>query len=394
MTVADRTPDLVRGFSKTVTEDPDILHGRLRRECPVALQADAVTGQTAWLLTRYEDIVEAASNPELFGQGIRWPGQRRPPLESDPPEHRPFRALMQPFFMPASLAALEPVSRGIATRLLEPLLEAGGGDFAHDFARPLPPQVLLARMGQPLTDWLEIKDACEAAYLQDATDPADLARYHASNDFLWDYSRDAVADRKTTPRDPKADMIAAMLVGRIDDVPVDEDLIVGAVRLILAAGHDSTTSALGICLRYLAENGEAQSGLRAEPAGIPAAIEEILRLQSPVIQMMRTVRADTTLGGRDLSTGDRVQLVFASGNRDEAAFDDAQNAALDRKPNRHLAFGVGPHVCIGNGLARQEIKVALEELLARTLRFSLSAEPVREFWHPYGAVSLPLRLEL
>lgn len=393
MTV-DRTPDLVRGFSKTVTEDPDILHGRLRRECPVALQADATTGQTAWLLTRYEDIVEAASNPELFGQGVRWPGQRRPPLESDPPEHRPFRALMQPFFMPASLAALEPVSRGIATRLLEPLLAAGGGDFAHDFARPLPPQVLLARMGQPLTDWLEIKDACEAAYLQDASDPADLARYHASNDFLWDYSRAAVADRQTTPRDPKTDMIAAMLVGRIDDAPVDEDLIVGAVRLILAAGHDSTTSALGICLRYLAENEDAQNELREKPAGIPAAIEEILRLQSPVIQMMRTVRADTTLGGRELCAGDRVQLVFASGNRDEAAFDDAQTAALDRKPNRHLAFGVGPHVCIGNGLARQEIKVALEELLAHTRRFSLSAEPVREFWHPYGAVSLPLRLDL
>jgi cytochrome P450 len=394
MTVADRTPDLVRGFSKTVTEDPDILHGRLRRECPVALQADAATGQTAWLLTRHADIVEAASNPELFGQGIRWPGQRRPPLESDPPEHRPFRALMQPFFMPASLAALEPVARSIAIKLLEPLLAAGGGDFAHDFARPLPPQVLLARMGQSLTDWAGIKDACEAAYLQDAMDAADLARYHASNDFLWDYSRAAVADRKTTPRDPKADMIAAMLVGRIDDTPVDEDLIVGAVRLILAAGHDSTTSALGICLRYLAENEDAQNDLRANPAGIPAAIEEILRLQSPVIQMMRTVRADTTLGGRDLRVGDRVQLVFASGNRDEAAFDDAHTAALDRKPNRHLAFGVGPHVCIGNGLARQEIKVALEELLARTRRFSLSAEPVREFWHPYGAVSLPLRLEL
>ena len=359
----------------------------------MALQGEAKAGgSSAWLVTRYEDIVAAASAPDLFGQGIRWPGQRRPPLESDPPEHRPFRALMQPFFMPAALAVLEPISRGIAISLLEPLIAAGGGDFAHDLARPLPPQVLLARMGQPLDDWVEVKAACEAAYLQDATDPADQARYHAANAFLWDYSRAVVAERKARARDPKSDLVAALLAGEIDGAPVDEDLVVGAVRLVAAAGHDSTTSALGICLRYLAEHPDAQALLREKPEMIPGAVEEILRLQSPVIQMTRMVRADTRLGGRALLAGDRVQLVFASGNRDEAAFEDPQEAVLDRRPNRHLAFGVGPHVCIGNGLARQEIKVALEELLARTRGFALNGDPTREFWHPYGAVSLPLRL--
>lgn len=386
-------PDLIRTFSKTVVEDPEILHARLRGQCPVALQFDQQTGQKAWLVTRYEDIVEAASAPETFGQGVRWPGQRRPPLESDPPEHRPFRALMQPFFMPGSLAALEPISRDIAAALLTPLIEAGGGDFAHDFARPLPPQVLLARLNQPLDEWREIKDACEAAYLQDAPDPEDLVRYEAANAFLWNYSRAAVVDRQIQPRDPSADMISSILAGQIEGSPVDPELAVGAVRLILAAGHDSTTSALGICLRYLAENPEAQEALRAAPSAIPAAIEEILRLQAPVIQMMRTVRKEVRLGGRDLGIGDRVQLVFASGNRDEDAFEDASNADLTRKPNRHLSFGTGPHVCIGNGLARQEIRVALEELLVRTRSFRLGGDPIQEFWHPYGAVSLPLRLD-
>jgi cytochrome P450 family 130 len=393
--IGDRKPDVVRVFSKAVDEDPEVLFGRLRAECPVALQQGG--GQRGgfrdgWLVTRYADIVAAARDTATFGQSIRWPDRRRPPLESNPPEHRAFRALMQPFFMPAALAAFEPLSRRLAVELLEPLIAAGGGDFAAGLARPLPPQVLLARINAPVEDWAHIKPACEASFLQGAPDAADLEAYERANAHLWDYSRKMVEDRKVRPQDPKADLVSAMLGGEIDDRPVDEELIVGMVRLILAAGHDSTTSALGICIRHLAEHAEDQALLRAEPDRLPAAVEEILRLQAPVLQMPRVVLRDTELGGRQLRKGDQALLVFASGNRDEAEFECPHERRLDRMPNRHLSFGTGVHVCIGNGLARQEIRVALQELLARTQTFELAGEPVREFWHPYGATSLPIRL--
>jgi cytochrome P450 len=390
--IGDRSPDLVHEFSKQVGEDPDVLHARLRKECPVALQQSEVGGlNEGWLVTRYEDITAVAADTETFGQSIRWPEQRRPPLESNPPEHRAFRALMQPFFMPRALAAFEPLSTELAVGLLEPLIAAGGGDLATEVARPLPPQVLLARLNAPTEDWSGIKDACEAAFLQGAPSPEDIAHYEQANGFLWDYSRKLVAERIASPRESKSDLVSAVLAGEIDGEPVDRGLVEGMVRLVLAAGHDSTTSALGICLKYLATHQDAQESLRRDPGRIPGAIEEMLRLEAPVVRMPRVVRQDTELHGRQLRKGDQVLMVFASGNRDESEFENPDACQFDRMPNRHLAFGVGVHVCIGNGLARQEIKVTLRELLARTRRFELAGVAEREFWHPYGSTSLPVR---
>ncbi|MEY2855229.1 MAG: hypothetical protein RL030_2361 [Pseudomonadota bacterium] len=385
----DREPDVTLSFSKSVTEDPAVLHSRLRQTCPVALQkSDGGPLQNGWLVTRYEDIVAVARDTDTFSQPVRWPGRRRPPLESDPPEHRQFRALLQPFFVGRAVAQLEPISRGLAAGLVAPIVSAGGGDLAREFARPLPPQVLLARLGQSTDGWERIKECCEASYLQGSTDAADLKTYEAADAYLWDYCHAALADRKATPRDPEQDLIAALLAGQIDGKPVEESLVAGMLRLLLAAGHDSTTSAIGICLRYLAEHPQVQEKLRAQPEDIALAIEEILRLQAPVIQMARLVTRDVVLGGRQLRAGDRVLLVFASGNRDESRFGSPEQCQLDRFPNRHLSFGTGIHACIGNALARQEILVALEELLARTQEFGLASEPEREFWHPYGATRL------
>jgi len=434
-----REPDINYSFTKDVVADPAILHARLRETCPVALQkSDGGPLQNGWLVTRYEDIVAVTRDPETFQQPVRWAGQPRPPLESNPPEHRHFRAVLQPFFMPGALAQFEPLSRRLATSLLDVLIDAGGGDFAKGLARPLPPQVLLARLGQPLADWERIKECCEASFLQGSTDADDVRAYEASNAYLWEYSYSAVADRRSGRRDPRGpghvpgqrhatkpghapelsyatesgqvpepghsrdvsrphdavhplgDPIRAMLAATLDGAPIEPGLAVGMVRLLLAAGHDSTTSAMGICLRYLAEDTAAQTHLRANPGGIPAAIEEILRLQAPVIQMPRIVTKDVELGGRALKAGDRVLLVFASGNRDARQFEAPEECRLDRASNRHLSFGSGIHVCIGNGLARQEIRVTVEELLRRTEMFGLAEEPRREFWHPYGVTRLML----
>jgi cytochrome P450 family 130 len=394
--LATEEPDVVRGFSTTAI-DPAAHYAALRDKCPVALQSGGAGSnggsRSAWLITRYEDIVEMSKNADTFGQSIRFVERRRPPLESNPPEHRAWRSLLQPFFMPKTIAWLEPISNEIVSELLVPLVAAGGGEFAHGVARPLPPQVLLSWMRQPREDWERIKQCCESAYLQGSTDPKERALYEESDAYLWDYSRRAVDARVNGDYDRTTDPIAALVGGISEDGPITYDLIVGAIRLILAAGHDSTTSAVGICLQYVAENPDLQDVLRQNPKQIANAIEEILRLRAPVIQMPRTVMKDTELRGRKLAEDDAALLIFASGNLDEAAFPNASEFKLDRMPNRHLSFGTGIHTCIGNILARQEIRVTLEQLLARTKSFRLAGSTHHEFWHPYGATVLPLELE-
>ncbi|HEX8414678.1 MAG TPA: cytochrome P450, partial [Sphingomicrobium sp.] len=283
--------------------------------------------------------------------------------------------------------------REIATELLSPLLAAGGGDVAHEVARPLPPQVLLEWMRQPRADWRPIKSACEEAYFQSADEPGDRARFADADARLWQYADDAVAARRAARSDAASDPIASMAAAITDDGPITHELVVGVVRLILAAGHDSTTSALGICLGYVAEDAELQRVLRDDPSRIPAAIEEILRLRTPVMQMPRTLMRDVDMRGRTLESGDAALLVFGSGNHDEDAFPDARHFRLDRKHNRHLSFGTGIHTCIGNNLARQEIRVTLEELLARTSAIRVREAATHEFWHPFGATRLILSFD-
>lgn len=392
--LANSTPDLEHVFSKQ-REDPTALFETLRNQCPVALQGGAGhngRSRAAWLLTRYEDIVAAARDPERFGQSVRFEERRRPPLEANPPEHRRWRSRLQRFFLPKALNLLVPRARAICDEAIAPLLAAGGGDLAEAIARPLPPKILLAWMNQPETDWLDVKRACEAAYLQSSTDPQDQQTYRDADALLWRYAEAAVESRVAGGHDPATDPIAALLA-EDEGERLDRALVIGAVRLLLAAGHDSTTSAIGICLHYVASDLALQDRLRAEPKLIPAAIEEILRLRPPVLLMPRTMQADTVVRDRTLEDGDSVLLMFASGNLDAEAFPDAQTFKLDRSPNRHLSFGTGIHTCIGNTLARQEIRVALEALLEGTRSIRLDGEPEHEFWHPFGIVALPVTLE-
>jgi cytochrome P450 family 130 len=223
-----------------------------------------------------------------------------------------------------------------------------------------------------------------------ATEPDLQAHFQAADQGLWDYSHALVSDRKKQPRDVSVDPVSGLLAARDAGKPLDEALIVGVVRLLIAAGHDSTTSAVGIALHYLARNAADQQRVRANPSLIPAAVEEMLRLETPVLAMPRIVGHDTLVEGRELKQGDRVMLYWASGNRDPHAFEHPDQAQLDRKPNQHLAFGYGIHKCIGAPLARLELRVALEEWLRRTQGFGLSGEVTLEPWHRFGTRHLPL----
>lgn len=362
---------------------------RLRDTCPVPFTNDEATGRRFWSVLGYKDLSRVVRDTETFSNGkLRRLGARRPPLETDPPEHATIRRVLQPFVSPSAMQASEASTRASVLALLLPLLEQGAGDIAMDFARPLPAQVLLHWLDLPHSDWRNLKDWSDDVRPRAFLDEDDRNAFQRGDALLWQYSRDVVTEKRRQPRDPKTDVVCALLAANVSD-----DDAAGVVRLLVSAGHDSTSQALGICFYYLATHPALQAQLRAEPALIRTAVEEILRLNSPVVAMPRIVTKDVVIGESQLLAGEQLLINWASANRDPAMFPDADDLDINRKPNPHVVFGMGVHSCLGAPLARQELRIALEELLARTANFSLAAEPQYMRIHHYGFDNLVCTLE-
>lgn len=362
-----------------------------RERCPMA-RATRHGGQ--WDVLRYADVVEAAGDPDRFSNAL----QNRyakplPPLEYDPPEHRDYRRMLAVFFTPKRMAELEPIVRANARELLAPMLAAGRGDLAQAYSYPLPALGLCALLNIDGSEWGDIKEWSENTLLKDSEDPAEQAIADAGHERIIEYAHTMIADRRAHPRDPEQDITATLLSANVNGEPMDDDTIARTLRILISAGHNSTTSAIGNMILYIAENPEAQALLRAEPARIPAASEELLRAETPVQEMPRFATRDTELGGCPIKAGDRLGMFWAAANRDPEAFPEPDRIILDRKPNRHVAFGHGIHTCLGAPMARMEVRVAMEELLSATRNFALDGEALRARFHRMGVVNLPLALE-
>jgi cytochrome P450 len=362
----------------------------MRAKCPVAYTRRS---GGYYALLKYDDIVAAAREPDSFSNaGASRYENPLPPLEYDPPDHGVYRRILQPFFAPPRIRALETRVRASAIALLEPLLEAGGGDFAESYSYPLPVLGLCALLGIPGSDWSDIKAWSEHTLLRDSDNPAERARADSGHERILVYARALIAERRANPLPPEDDVASALIAARPNGEQFDDDFIARALRILISAGHNSTTSAIGNSLLHLAQNQEDQARLRADASLIPTAVEEFLRCDTPVQEMPRWTTKDVVIRSRAVPQGARIGMFWASGNRDEDAFENAQRCIVERRPNRHLAFGSGIHTCLGAPMARMEIRVALEEMLARTARFEIAGEVVRAEFHRMGVVALPLRL--
>lgn len=390
--MSDETSDWDPNRARTV-DDRAAEYARLRAECPVPFGRDAWASPQFWSVMRYEDIAGVVADTETYSNAAARLGIRRVPLESDPPEHPQIRRLLMPLFAPKAMGAREGVTRDIAVALIDDLVASRGGDAVQRLSRPFPTQVLMTWLGQPREDWTMIKAWADASRPQQVRDATHRQEIESAEAALWDYSWALIRDRQSNPRDVGADPVSAMLAGEVDSKPLPEQMAVGMVRLVLAAGHDSTSQAVGICTAFLAAHPEHQARLRSDPKLLRTAIDEILRLESPVVAMPRTVAREVELHGRRLKPGDRVLLNWASANRDPSAFEAPDECQLDRFPNRHMVFGSGVHQCAGAPLARQELRVVLEELLARTAAFGLSGEPELQDMQQYGFSRLPIWIE-
>ncbi len=385
-------------FDPSLPEDFDTPHAefaRLRRECPVA-HTDELGG--FWALTRYEDVKRAATDPTTFVTSVQnvvpkvaFTG-RRPPLHLDPPEHTPYRRTINPLLSPERVKRLEGCARRHARELLAPLVARGGGDVCAEYASFLPVQVFGEWMNVP-EDWgAPLHEAGRAFIL--AVNMNLPEEMKTTSLKLYEMARELVELRKVAPLDPQEDVTAALLAARHNGEPLPEEMVIGMVRQVLVVGIVAPTVLMGSIAVHLSRDQALQAELRADRSKVPAAVEEFLRLYTPYRGFARTAVSDVAFGDRIIPAGEAIALVYASANRDEAVFEDAEAFVLDR-PNiaEHLAFGRGPHNCPGVHLGRLEIRVMLDELLAMTNRFEIAGPIAPARWPEIGAISVPLRFD-
>ncbi|MFD1787877.1 cytochrome P450 [Sphingomonas floccifaciens] len=384
-------------FDPLVSETFDSPHddyARLRATCPVA-HSDAWGG--IWALMKHDDVANAAADWRTFITSqqnvipkVAFTG-RRPPLHLDPPEHTPYRRALAPLLSERRVERLRPVIRTICRDLLAEMVATGGGDVVADFSAHMP-IATFAHWMNLTADQVRDLTAVGKRY-NIAVQSNDIAATKESSLWLYDMARAIVADRKANPMSVDEDATSALLATRVDGEPLPEEMIVGTIRQVLVVGIIAPSVMIGSIVVHLARDRALQAQLRGDPELVPAAVDEFLRLYTPYRGFARTAVEDVTIRGRTIPAGEPIALVYASANRDEDVFTDADRFRIDR-PNMKdsVAFGRGPHMCVGAALARLELIVAVEELLAAP-GFALAGEPQPTRFPEIGALSVPIRFE-
>ena len=369
-------------------ENPYPIWQELREKCPIA-HTERFRG--VYFPSRYEDVRAVAYDTEHFSSRriiVRETPPPRipaPPITSDPPEHRPAKNLLLPAFTPDAIKEHEPRTREICARLVEGFAGKRGCDAAADYAQEIPVRVIATMLGLPESEGDRFRTWIHEILELGITRPDVLMKAIGETEK---YFQNEVEKRRAAPTD---DLISKLAAAKIDGEPITEPHLLGAIRLILIAGIDTTWSAIGACFWHLAQHPEDRKRLVDEPELIPTAVEEFLRAYAPVT-MAREVIKDTTINGCPFKPGEMVLLSFPAANRDPRLFPDADRVVIDRKENRHAAFGLGIHRCIGSNLARMEIKVALQEWLKRIPDFRL--DPVAKVTWSEGTVRGPRKLPM
>jgi hypothetical protein len=375
--------------------DPYPIQDDLRERCPVAHTGRFGGG---WLPVRYEDVAAIAYDTENFSSraiimsNFRPPRDiapigGSPPISSDPPFHHDARKLLLPAFTKTAIARLEPATRAFCHSLIDQFGAAETVDAARDYAQHIPVRVIADMLGFPPEDGPQfrefVNDLLEGINLESEEREARIGR-------LFDYLLEQVHDHLDRPRE---DLTTYLLEAEIYGQKLTADHVVGTMALLLIAGIDTTWSAIGSSLWHLARVPGDRRRLVAAPELLPTAMEEFLRAYAPVT-MARLVTGDVTWRGVDMKADDWILLSFPAANRDPAQFERAGEVVVDRAVNRHAAFGLGIHRCLGSHLARMELRVALAVWLERVPEFSL-ADPGAVTWSTgqiRGPRSLPVRI--
>lgn len=371
--------------SADVTRDPVAAYDGLRERCPVAW-----SGLLGWTLTDNAGIRRVLHDPETFSNAAS--RHLSVPNGMDPPEHTPFRRLVERYFDPAEVAALEPDLAAIARKLAEAACGAEDVDLISAFCEPFAIRAQCAFLGWPrsvearLAEWARRNEAATREQDREA-----LAAIAAELDALVVALLD---ERRAAGEDAPLDRTTRLLRERVDGRPLTDAEIVSILRNWTMGEVGTLTASLGIIGAFLARHPDEQARLRARPDAIPDAIEEILRLHGPLFANRRRATRDTEIAGQPVAAGDRITLLWVPANRDPEAFGDALAYRPERDQSRSLLWGEGLHVCPGAPLARLELRVALEALLAavRAIEPAPGAPPAPAAYPASGFAAVPLRL--
>ncbi len=369
------------------------VYERFRSECPVA-HSEQFGG--FWALFKYQDVVDMASDHTTFTTTVQnvvpkisFTG-RRPPLHFDPPEHKYYRRPLGGPLRSAQTSKLEGDMRSHARDLIAELRGKDSFDFATDFALPFAAHGFSRLLSLPDELVLRVRKLSVAYNFEvQAMNHVEVRRLSLE---LYDVAREIVEGRKAEPLDSNADMVSGLLAACEAEVdPITEEMVVASIRQMLVAAMAAPHAVMSSAAVHLARDAQLHKRLREHTELIPAAVEEFLRLYSPYRVFSRTPVEDVVIGGREITEGEPIAMIFPSANRDADVFDDPHEFKLDRMPNQHIAFGVGVHTCPAASFARMELRIAIEELVRGIEEFSLAGEVEMMNWLEFGPVSVPVR---
>lgn len=370
--------------AREVLEDQIAAYDELRGRCPVA-HSDFL----GWSVLRHDDVVRVLDDPQTFSNAV--PHRLTVPNGMDPPEHTEFRRVNDRYFTPDLMDALEPSCRRIAANLVDDLTRGVPTDLMPALAEMYALRVQNAFLGwpaeleEPLRRWTAKNR--EATLAQDR--PAMAAIAVEFDGFI----RTLLAARRDAGDAAPEDLTTHLLGERVWDRPMTDEELVSLLRNWTVGELSTISASVGILAHHLATHPSTQQLLRDDPSLIGAATDEILRMHAPLIANRRVTTAPVEVGGQFIGAGELVTVLWASANRDEAVFGDPDEFRLDRDPADNLLYGRGIHVCPGAPLARLELRVLVEELLARTTELALAdVAPTRAYYPGSGFDTLPLVL--
>jgi cytochrome P450 len=368
----------------------------LRDNAPVFWH-ESPEGGGYWAVTRYKDVYDVDRNFQAFSSEptimIADPdpaqqagfGGYKMMLMMDPPQHTAYRKLIRQEFTVGPSAARTPRMQSLARQIVDEVIEAGECDFVSQVAGEMPSYVIAELMGLPLDDGRELYKLTEIIHTA-----AGAQQQHAGAEAvfkMFEYGRGVIAEKRARPKD---DLATKLLEAEVDGKRLDDIEFLLFFLLLIDAGGDTTRNLLSSGLIALLENPEQFAWLKADlDARVPSAREELLRWTTPVIYMRRTAKHDTELAGQSIREGDKVVMYFGSANRDPAKFERPDTLDLSRAPNEHIAFGTGPHGCLGQHIARIEIDAILHEVLTRMKDIEIVGAPE---WLPSNFISGPKRM--
>ena len=371
--------------SDAIQCDQRAAYDEMRERCPVAY-----SDYLGWSLFRHEDVLRVLNDPDTFSNAVS--KHLSVPDGMDPPEHTEYRRIIEPYFRPESMAIFEPKIRKIAANLVESLLKHGDIELVSQFAHLFSVQVQCAFLGwpesmhEPLRLWTQKNH--NATFAEDKGAMAVIAREFEG------YVEQMLQVRRAAGALANDDLTTSLMRQQVGTRNLKDDEIVSILRNWTVGEVGTISASVGILVHYISERVDVQQQLRVQPSLLPDAIEEILRIYGPLVANRRITTRPVEIGGRKIGAGERISLIWVSANRDDRVFDDPETFRPNRDQAGNLLYGAGIHVCPGAPLARMEMRLVMEELLARTTRISLIPEkpPTNAIYPASGFASLSLRI--